>query len=489
MSSDSDESDVDIQDNPDDIPYISVILEIGDAANAPPADPYLALISLFPVDERPLRPSLPAETWTEIFDQYCLLQGSTPRAYVAARRDLCNRHPLFARFVLSSPTLWRMISMTAHTPSARVAFAVDRVQTAPLDIDIFLSAVTMPRLDDPAYSAPYTSFLDNTRAGIALLATKAHLWRNVRFVATSIRHGRLLHRVLETAATPIISSFEIVLPSFPLTLANESVAGSPTLFPLSIPVLRVLSTHHYSLPWTSAQPFSQLQMLTLGNTPAALHPTALQFSRFLQSAASLHTLSVTGPFMLRETADYSYTPCLVPFLTTLHINGVGLSSEKSLATFLCSLDSPNLRNLRLSNVGTEFTTTLAAAPLIRRITNLAMMASDRWDEEPNEFILGFESVVDIDLQLVGPYFFESLAVNPAACHELKSLALGPVDIFVLHEYLIERCVIARPIENLTLNHGLGTGAYLTLHDVEILRFIYSIVPATVTIPSLVDFLG
>ncbi|KAJ7261637.1 hypothetical protein C8J57DRAFT_1514157 [Mycena rebaudengoi] len=379
------------------------------------SDPLYVFFERFHVKKWPLRWSLATEFWAMIFGEYCLLDGSTPRAYVASRRELIRKHPLLARFVAGTPGLWSMFAMDAYTSCAAVAFAVERVPARPLDVDVFLSAILVPRIDETQLLSAYVSFLDNTREAVSLLGTTAHRWRHVRFVATSSQHGRILHELLESVTTPFLSSFELVLPGFPLELGDGTVPTTPTMFTGSVAVVQELSLHGYALPWTIPHVFSRLQSLTLSQIPPRLHPTMSQFSLVLRSAPLLETLILTGPFHLQKEDNYSYSPFSMDNMSQLHLSSIGESSELALARFLCSVEMPAIHHLRLSYMGQGFRAAMAFAPLVGRVVCLTMVADERFGQFADDFLLAFSWVEDVDLRLVGSQFFDALAANPDAC--------------------------------------------------------------------------
>jgi hypothetical protein len=204
-----------------------------------------------------------------------------------------------------------------------------------------------------------------------------------------------------------------------------------------------------------------------------------QFSLVLRSAPLLETLILTGPFHLQKEDNYSYSPFSMDNMSQLHLSSIGESSELALARFLCSVEMPAIHHLRLSYMGQGFRAAMAFAPLVGRVVCLTMVADERFGQFADDFLLAFSWVEDVDLRLVGSQFFDALAANPDACDFLTALSLGPVDLSQLCQYMI-----AHPLDNLTLNHGLGVGDYMSLNDRELMRRIYALLPTTITVPSL-----
>jgi hypothetical protein len=453
-------------------------------------DPLRRFIYHFRVAKWPLRQALAAELWADVFNHYCLLDGDSARSYVRLRRELSLKFPLFATFMAATPLLWHKFAMTDYTPSHKVAFAINHVESGYLDVDVFLGSAIPPGFDDRM--ASYNgSYFQNTRESLRLLATKSRLWRDVRFSANGMLHGRMLHRIMETSIAPSISSFDLVLPPFPLEFMDEpDFIMGPIIFPYSIPAIHTLAIHAFSIPWLSIQPYLCLQSLSLSYVPESMHPTASQFAFILRSTPALHTLSLTGDFMLKQTDAYSYDRFEMSHMSQLHLSSIGPLGEAVLGQFLCSIYMPALHQLRLAYIGEDFLSAIEGAPLVGSVLVLTMVSIDDSDSNDsiNSFMSGFDFVEVIDLTLVGPRFFEALYTFPDTCLFLTSLVLGPVDLRSVYTYMTERNLDGYPLQDLTLVHGLGSGDYLSSVDRESLRSIRNLLPTMITIPSLNGFL-
>jgi hypothetical protein len=358
----------------------------------------------------------------------------------------------------------------ANSPVESVQFVVDRVSSVPLDVTVLLDGA------DSDVSSDSIVGLANTRHCLTVVASRSHLWRVVRFVASNVHHARLLLDIAATAVVPSLTSFSIIIPS--AMYRSPSPSDAPFFFNILTPSLVTLDQYGVCFPWDGLNCFTSLKKLRLRNTPSHLWPSAPQFASALTASASLMHLTIHGSFHLTALDLYHPISFTLAFLVTLDLNMTQWPYQADVATFLCSMELPSLQHLSLAHLDDRCRLVLFEGQFAATVPSLAVVGFDMFTDVLANFLLGFTRLRVLDLKSATVSYLDALFANDSAYPDLRDLTVGNAPLQELYLYLTNRRANSMPITRLVIDNDYFDA--LDEKDVEYLRLINLLVPQLVT---------